>query len=47
MRTVALALCRNGGHSRCSGIQDHHILHYVVTVACGIQVSSLFKTING
>ena len=31
-------LRRNAGHHRFIGGSDHHILHYVVTAACVLQV---------
>lgn len=33
---------RNSGHHRCIGLSDHHILHYVVTAACLLQIGNLF-----
>uniref|UniRef100_A0A383V9U8 Uncharacterized protein n=1 Tax=Tetradesmus obliquus TaxID=3088 RepID=A0A383V9U8_TETOB len=32
---------RNGGHERLCGLQDHHLLHYKVTVACAIHVANI------
>ena len=34
---------RNGGHERLVGLQDHHILHYCVTLASVLQVINLRK----
>lgn len=41
----AAAFLRNGGHSRCSGLQDHHFLHYFVTTASCIHVWYIVNTI--
>ena len=35
-------LRRNSGHHRYIGLSDHHILHYVVTAACLLQIGNLF-----
>lgn len=35
-------MCRNSGHNRVIGLSDHHILHYVVTAACFLQIGNLF-----
>ena len=40
--TCLLHTCRNAGHHRLVGLSDHHILHYVVTAACLLQISNLF-----
>jgi hypothetical protein len=34
-------LCRNGGHERLLGLQDHHLLHYKVTLACAVHVANI------
>ncbi|KAF8065666.1 NAA20 [Scenedesmus sp. PABB004] len=36
-----LAFVRNGGHDRWLGLQDHHLLHYKVTLACAIHVAAI------
>ncbi len=33
--------CRNAGHHRVIGLSDHHVLHYVVTAACLLQLANL------
>jgi hypothetical protein len=41
---IAMYVCggacfiRSGGHSRWPGCSDHHLLHYLVTVACCMHV---------
>lgn len=42
-RTLMSAACRNGGHERLCGLQDHHLLHYKVTVACAIHVANIMS----
>jgi len=37
----AMCFLRNAGHNRWEGWSDHHILHYVVTAACCIQLMHL------
>lgn len=40
----AISFVRNGGHERIPYLMtDHHILHYTVTVACGIHVWNLLR----
>jgi hypothetical protein len=34
----AVAFVRGGGHKRWQGCTDHHLLHYLVTVACFMHV---------
>lgn len=41
----ALCFLRNGGHDRWEGWSDHHILHYVVTAACCVQIMHLIQVV--
>mmetsp|Transcript_14858 Transcript_14858/g.44896 ORF Transcript_14858/g.44896 Transcript_14858/m.44896 type:complete len:280 (-) Transcript_14858:788-1627(-) len=38
---AAVAFLRNAGHHRCIGLSDHHVLHYVVTAACLLQLANI------
>ena len=37
--------CRNNGHRRWIGLQDHHILHYLSTLSTFIQLAQLYADI--
>ncbi|GLC45763.1 hypothetical protein PLESTB_000501300 [Pleodorina starrii] len=37
---------RNGGHSRPTGLQDHHMLHYCVTSACILHVVYIIRAVQ-
>lgn len=37
-----LCMDRNGGHERPVGLQDHHLLHYLVSAACTLQLFYLW-----
>eukprot|EP00891_Asterochloris_glomerata_P009307 jgi/Astpho2/9307/Aster-x1568 len=41
-----ISFLRNGGHQRMTGFSDHSILHYVVTVACGLHVWYIIKAMK-
>ena len=38
--------CRNGGHKRGNGLQDHHILHYCATASCLLHLAHLYAEIG-